>query len=68
MKPTQVVRLQPPALLSHGQTDKKERLVVNRVHDDQAQPAANFGPAQTAPKTVGRPAGAKKPPRDAGHL
>lgn len=52
MKPAQVKRLQPPPLLGHGQTDEKKGLIVDRVHDDQAQPAANFGPAQAAPKTV----------------
>jgi len=68
VKPAQVERLQPPALLSSGQTDEKKGLVVDRVHDDQTQPAANFGPAQAAPKAVGRPAGAQKPPRDTRHL
>lgn len=59
VKPALVERLQPPALLSRGQTDQKERLVIDRVHDDQAQPTANFGPTQSAPETVGRPAGAQ---------
>lgn len=68
MKPAQVERLQPAALLRHSQTDEKKGLVVDRMHDDQAHPSANFGPAKTTPKTVGHPAGAQKPPRDTRHL
>lgn len=68
VKPALDERFHPSAFLSRGQTDEKERLIVYRVHDNQTQPAANFGPVQAAPETVGCPSGAQKPPRDARHL
>lgn len=60
--------LQPTSFLSRGDAHEKERLVVDGGQDGHAQPAAYFGPAQTVPKTVVRPAGTEEPPRHATHL
>lgn len=68
-KPALVERFQPLAFPGRGDAHEIERLKVDGGGQcDQTHPAARLGPAESAPKTIGRPAGTQEPPRHAGHL